>query len=641
MPGNDHLVLCGGVESPLKGNASSLNLSLHGASANVRLQISDISRRLLANIPDVLVDLLEVASYIYAADGAIPRGGMVGAQMGKRWRRGFRFVIPVRLPDHWSSVASALVETLSFLSEDSYEFEFRPLVDPPASVAYFEFPQAEDVSFTPDEVILFSGGMDSFAGTVEELAARHKNVALVSHRSASKIAGAQKQLVNQLRSRFGPDRVLHVPVWANLDGSLGKEATHRTRSFLFVALGAVTTWLFDKDRIRIFENGIVSLNLPPVAQVVGAKATRTTHPQALAGFRRVLSGLLDRDIVVDNPFTWATKAEVVERISANGCGDMIRVTRSCTRVHDMTTLHPHCGQCSQCIDRRFAVLAAQQEKEDPAEAYKVDLFRGQRPAGPDREMALAYVRSASRINRMEDVAFFAQYGEASRVVGYFAEPADTVGGRVLDLYRRHASGVCRVFDDAISVHAGALREASLPADCLLALVVGQRRDLNAYHSPSIEPEQLTALDAEIRIAIDEEHRRVVFDRWGEIKQVGAGLLIALAAPFRKALRNELAPDRFPFTSTANLLRQTNCANEETLRRRVLRCRNGIATMARNAGAAPPSIDAVIENNQWHGYRLNPDRVRIVALSEIRPDQQVTLLDRKVTTLGTTRKESTP
>ncbi len=90
MPGNEHLVLCGGVEGPREVDASSLSLNLHGTSANIHLQIDDIRRRLLANIPDVLVDLLEVASYIYAADSAIPRGGTIGAQMGKRWRRNFR-----------------------------------------------------------------------------------------------------------------------------------------------------------------------------------------------------------------------------------------------------------------------------------------------------------------------------------------------------------------------------------------------------------------------------------------------------------------------------------------------------------------------------------------------------------------------
>ena len=618
MPRREHLVLCGGVEGPREGSASSLSLNLHGTSANVRLQIADISRRLLANIPDVLVDLLEVASYIYAADSAIPRGGRTDAQMGARWRRKFRFVVPVRLPDRWSSdpVTSALVETLSFLSEDDYELEFRRLDNPPAVAHYFEFPDAEATGFTPDEVILFSGGLDSLAGTVEELVAHGKNVALVSHRSASKIAGAQKHLVDQLRSRLSANCIRHVPVWANLDGDLGRESTHRTRSFLFAALGAVTARLFDLDRIEFFENGVTSLNLPPVAQVVGARATRTTHPQVMAGFRRVLSEVLGRPFDVANPFIWLTKAETVERISANGCGDLIRHTRSCARVHEMTRLHPHCGRCSQCIDRRFAVLAAGQDHEDPAEAYKVDLFEGERRSGQDREMALAYVRSASEINRMADVAFFARYGEASRAVGYFPEAADTVAGRIFDLHRRHASAVCSVFDAAVSSHAAAFREGTLPSTCLLSLVAGRRAGDSAYPVESRAIERLVLAGLDIRMAIDEDHKRVIFDRWGEIKGVSAGLMIALAEPFKQAKRNELSPERYPFTKTVNLLRQTNCPNEETFRRRVLRCRDKITELAKKAGDPPPSIDAVIENSQWHGYRLNPDRIRVVAITEL-------------------------
>jgi hypothetical protein len=40
-------------------------------------------------------------------------------------------------------------------------------------------------------------------------------------------------------------------------------------------------------------------------------------------------------------------------------------------------------------------------------------------------------------------------------------------------------------------------------------------------------------------------------------------------------------------------------------------------LAAHAGDPRPSIEAVIESSQWHGYRLNPSRVRIVALSDIR------------------------
>jgi hypothetical protein len=230
MRAHEHLVLCGGAGGPRRSNPSGLDLNLHGASRNVHLKIEDISRPLVANIPHVSADLLEVATYIYAADSAISRGGKTDAQMGARWRRNFRFVIPVRQPDLWSSnpVTSALVNTISFLSDDNYEFEFRLLEKPPPVEGYFEFSGEEAARFTPDEVILFSGGLDSFAGTVEVLG-HGKKVALVSHRSATKIASAQKHLVNQLRARVGADRVLHIPIWASLNENLGRESTHRTR----------------------------------------------------------------------------------------------------------------------------------------------------------------------------------------------------------------------------------------------------------------------------------------------------------------------------------------------------------------------------------------------------------------------------
>jgi hypothetical protein len=96
----------------------------------------------------------------------------------------------------------------------------------------------------------------------------------------------------------------------------------------------------------------------------------------------------------------------------------------------------------------------------------------------------------------------------------------------------------------------------------------------------------------------------------------ASLIIALAEPFSQALRDERAPERYPYTAASILLSRTKCGDGDTLRRRIKRCRGKIAALAKKAGDPPLSSDAVIENLQWHGYRLNPDRIRIVALSEL-------------------------
>jgi hypothetical protein len=118
MPTNEHLVLCSGVSAKPRGGEKPLTLDLHGTSRNARLEINDISRRLLATLSDVHADLLDIAGYIYAADSAISRGGNTDAKLGAWWRRKFRFIIPVRQPKLWSSgrVTAALVETISFLA---------------------------------------------------------------------------------------------------------------------------------------------------------------------------------------------------------------------------------------------------------------------------------------------------------------------------------------------------------------------------------------------------------------------------------------------------------------------------------------------------------------------------------------------
>jgi hypothetical protein len=100
--------------------------------------------------------------------------------MGSDWRRSFLFIIPVRSPDHWSSrkVLEPLCETLSFLSDDDYAFEFERATNPPPLERYLDLGGDEPAAFTPDEVVLFSGGLDSLGGTIEELSSSAKRIAL-------------------------------------------------------------------------------------------------------------------------------------------------------------------------------------------------------------------------------------------------------------------------------------------------------------------------------------------------------------------------------------------------------------------------------------------------------------------------------
>jgi 7-cyano-7-deazaguanine synthase in queuosine biosynthesis len=363
----ERLVLCGGAKR--SGRESTLRLALDGRLQNISLKLEDISKRLVKNVPDLLIDLVEIATYVYCADQASSRGGEVQVGMGAGWRRNFCFVIPVRNPDHWNNteVLGPLCDTLSFLSDDQYAFEFERATSPTPLDKYLEFGEDHEAAFKADEVVLFSGGLDSLSGAVEELSTNGQCVALLSHRSSSKIFDHQKQLVAELKQRF-PKQVMHLPVLVTRQEPLRvQEHTQRSRSFLYTALACVVARLFGNKRIRFFENGVVSINLPISEQIVGARATRTTHPLVLERFREFFGAAIGKPIEFENPFIWRTKTDVIRSIVDRGCGALIKHTVSCTRSYDITKLHTHCGCCSQCLDRRFAVLAADAAEHDPVE----------------------------------------------------------------------------------------------------------------------------------------------------------------------------------------------------------------------------------------------------------------------------------
>src|SRR5262245_57811378 len=119
---SEHLFLCGLSKTQRALYKGGRELRISEPSANVRLEIEDIRRRLVYNEPDLLTDLIEVAVYVFAADCAVRRGGRFLRDMGKHWRRNFHLVIAVRQPGKWSERERlfALREALEFLSEDAW-----------------------------------------------------------------------------------------------------------------------------------------------------------------------------------------------------------------------------------------------------------------------------------------------------------------------------------------------------------------------------------------------------------------------------------------------------------------------------------------------------------------------------------------
>jgi hypothetical protein len=476
---SERVILCGDADWPAQGQGlkEPVCLQLSGGHQNIELRIQDISKRLAANISKVFLDLLEIATYVYCADQAVTRGGKTDMGMGAKWRRHLKFHIPVREPDIWSSpaISECLSRTLGFLSDDFYSFTFAKLKSPAPVEKYFE--GLGDPNLQPEEVVLYSGGLDSLAGAVREAVIEKKRALLVSHRASPKIHTKQLALFKELTIRLerGDNPMpTHVPVWITKHGAWGGEYTQRTRSFLYCALGATLAHLFSLPRIRMYENGIVSLNLPISAQLIGARASRTTHPQVLKGFGELISLITEKPFQVENPYLWKTRAEVVKFLGETGYADLIKFSVSCSHVREMTTLHSHCGKCSQCIDRRFAVLAFGYGDYEPSEMYKVDLLTGARETLEERTMLESYIRTATEVAKMSEIEFFSYFGEASRVFSYLEGTADQNAAKIWDLHKRHAGQICEVIDTAIQNHVKEIREGTLPKSCLLILAISEK-----------------------------------------------------------------------------------------------------------------------------------------------------------------------
>ena len=498
---NERSILCGDVsygDLPFGGD-NPLRLHLWGKNENIFLHISDIREHLLCDIPSAFHDLIEIATYLYCADQAVTRGGNGVQNFGADWRRRLFFRIPVRNPDLWNSspLKDQLIETLSFLSEDEYYFEFVKLTNEPQSQQHLEFEFS-----MPEEVVLFSGGLDSLGGAIQESVVNKRKIALVMHRPTQKLAPRHRELL-KLLGKHPDSPPLHVPVIINKNKSLSRDYTQRSRSFLYAALGATVARIFGLYRIRFYENGIVSFNLPPSPQVVGARATRTTHPQVINGYAAIISRLAERPFAVENPFLWMTKGEILKGIADAGCAEMIKFTTSCTHTWEMTKQLTHCGTCSQCIDRRFAVLSAGLETHDPSEAYGVDLLVGERPVedrldgrrgrGESRAMIAAYVETASDICRMSPIEFFSRYGEGSRVLKHIDGSADTTALKLFELHKRHGKAVSDVIDQSIAKYASAIRKRELPNSCLLRLVC----------DPAVSTSDVTTIPSSTPIKKDE------------------------------------------------------------------------------------------------------------------------------------------
>jgi hypothetical protein len=385
----------------------------------------------------------------------------------------------------------------------------------------------------------------------------------------------------------------------------------------------------------------VSLNLPIARHVIGTRSTRTTHPRVIFDFQELFTLVAGTEIRVRNPLFWFTKTEVVQRLSLLHCQDLITTSFSCSRVGLRTTRTRHCGRCSQCIDRRFAILSAGLAGHEPAETYAVDLFNDGRELGAEVTLAASYILAARTFANMSEGAFTGRYGEIFRAVPYISgSPLEKIA-RLHKLHERHGKAVIEVVNRHL-----------VSAANLDAIVTGGRSNLVAIVQPSgnaalesgamdiapepmqvdaveIEPAptdqaaslELRPIDRPIAFAIEEPCGRVLFRGGVELSGADFKLFNVLREIFDEDQAGNVPPESARPLTTGEIAHRLGVA-EPTVRKNVTRSRRSLQEQFRDKLTASLGSEDIIENIPPYGYRLNPHLARQpkwkIELSATRP-----------------------
>ena len=316
-------------------------------------------------LSDRILDLLQISAMVFCADRMSRRGERESISNGS-WARSFEFHISVLDHEFWNQeiVRKALSEALCFMTGDrSFAFDFQK-----AELGHFEEKKNQQLSLFPKEtdrvadadaydVMLFSGGLDSLAGLLEELTNPNQKVIAVSHMSNNVVIHLQQELIARLNQDYN-NRILPYGLKCHNKKALSSlEETQRTRMFLFSAIAFAICECFGKHQFFVYENGVTSLNFSVQTDVINARASRTTHPKTL-GLLRKFYKLFDDSFDIVAPYYKSTKEDIIKKFQKLKRTDLIASAVSCSSTRTKHSLCPHCGCCSQCIDRRFAVFAA-------------------------------------------------------------------------------------------------------------------------------------------------------------------------------------------------------------------------------------------------------------------------------------------
>ena len=322
----------------------------------------------------VAFDLLVLSMIVYNVDRAVHR--LSNSDDG--WKRNLVLLdVPVINLEDMNKGREAFNSAISFLTGDNWDIHFV---------------QTDSYSYNPtkkvkgydsqsfEKVALFSGGLDSLIGFIDEAStlSTDKKILLVSHMELGKEHSDQKGILeyckeNNILSNKYEQVLLNAglkPRSWNIKGT-PTESTFRSRSLLFFAAGIyVANKISPQCQLIVPENGTISINIPLDSGRRSSCSTRTTHPTFIKRIQKALFAIGVSNPIF-NPYRLKSKADMVIECCQDASKkaifkSLVDLSCSCAkRGHNVfwdksgIEIHnakiKHCGMCLPCLYRRVAL----------------------------------------------------------------------------------------------------------------------------------------------------------------------------------------------------------------------------------------------------------------------------------------------
>lgn len=258
--------------------------------------------------------------------------------------------------EYWNQSREKLIELLNWVSGDLFNISFEKNEEL-FNNFLLEIPSPHKRCIT-----LFSGGLDSLSGAYYNFSndissdyvgyvnkAEEKTYQICLQSFYRNIFSAGDSEID-IRNKYQKTKTFYF---------------QSTRSLLYLSLAISKAISNSAKEIRMYENGILSLN-----PELGRYTTKTTHPKTIFLYNELLSAL-GYDIRILNKFEYQTKGEIIDNMNSE-FKSQIKNTFTCgrSRVGKEYNHTGQCGTCIPCILRKISLASYDNESFDTE--YYVD-----------------------------------------------------------------------------------------------------------------------------------------------------------------------------------------------------------------------------------------------------------------------------